>query len=212
MTRLYIPIKKGKKQISDFSEIKTVGDNVLYGCFSNCTDLKVLPSFSNLTTVGKYGLNSIFYNCTNITGTPSFPKLTTIDSYGLQYMFRECINISGTPSFPELMTIGGYAMSYMFVDCTNISGNIDFAKLETITGQYAMRSTFQRCTGINSISFPSLKSIGNKNDFNNMLSGVTGCTVHFPSNLQSVIGSWSDVTAGFGGTNTTVLFDLPATT
>jgi hypothetical protein len=45
-----------------------------------------------------------------------------------------------------------------------------------------------------------------------MLQGVTGCTVHFPSNLQSVIGSWSDVTARFGGTNTTVLFDLTATT
>lgn len=24
-------------------------------------------------------------------------------------------------------------------------------------------------------------------------------------------GAWTDVTAGFGGTNTTVLFDLPAT-
>ena len=44
-----------------------------------------------------------------------------------------------------------------------------------------------------------------------MLQGVSGCTVHFPSNLQSVIGSWSDVTNGFGGTNTTVLFDLPST-
>ena len=44
-----------------------------------------------------------------------------------------------------------------------------------------------------------------------MLRGVTGCTVHFPSNIQSVIGSWASVTGGFGGTNTTVLFDLPAT-
>ena len=44
-----------------------------------------------------------------------------------------------------------------------------------------------------------------------MLSGVTGCTVHFPSNLQSVIGSWTSVSAGFSGTNTTVLFDLTAT-
>ena len=44
-----------------------------------------------------------------------------------------------------------------------------------------------------------------------MLDGVTGCTVHFPSNIQSVIGSWASVTSGFGGTNTTVLFDLPAT-
>jgi hypothetical protein len=44
-----------------------------------------------------------------------------------------------------------------------------------------------------------------------MLSGVTGCTVHFPSNLQAVIGSWADVTAAFGGTNTTILYDLPQT-
>ena len=44
-----------------------------------------------------------------------------------------------------------------------------------------------------------------------MLQSVTGCIVHFSSNLQSVIGSWADVTAGFGGTNTTVLFDLTAT-
>ena len=44
-----------------------------------------------------------------------------------------------------------------------------------------------------------------------MLSGVTGCTVHFPSNLETVIGDWSSVTSGFGGTDTTVLFDLPST-
>ena len=44
-----------------------------------------------------------------------------------------------------------------------------------------------------------------------MLNGVTGCTVHFPSNLKSLMMYWSDVTRGFGGTNTIVLFDLPAT-
>lgn len=49
------------------------------------------------------------------------------------------------------------------------------------------------------------------NQFNYMLQGVTGCAVHFPSNLQSVIGSWTDVTAGFGVTNTIALFDLTAT-
>ena len=71
-----------------------------------------------------------------------------------------------------------------------------------------------RNTKITSLSFPALTqtSFGNyTNCFNNMLYCVTGCTVHFPSNLQSVIGSWSDVTKGFGGTNTTVLFDLTAT-
>jgi hypothetical protein len=64
------------------------------------------------------------------------------------------------------------------------------------------------------MSFPALTSTSfgsYTNQFNNMLRMVTGCTVHFPSNLQSVIGSWSDITAGFGGTNTVVSFDLPAT-
>jgi hypothetical protein len=45
-----------------------------------------------------------------------------------------------------------------------------------------------------------------------MLSGVSGAHVYFPSNLESVIGSWTDVTSGFGGTNTTVSFTLAATT
>ena len=78
-----------------------------------------------------------------------------------------------------------------------------------------MQRCFQNCTHLTSISFPALTStsFGSfTNQFNNMLYGVTGCTVHFPSNLQSVIGSWADVTNGFGGTNTTVSFDLPATT
>jgi hypothetical protein len=78
-----------------------------------------------------------------------------------------------------------------------------------------MGYAFQGCTKLKTLSFPALtsNSFGSyTNQFNNMLSGVTGCKVHFPSNLQSVIGSWSSVTSGFTGTNTTVLFDLPATT
>lgn len=43
---------------------------------------------------------------------------------------------------------------------------------------------------------------------NNVLSGVRSCTVHFPAAIQSTIGNWTSVQNGFGGTNTTVLFDL----
>jgi hypothetical protein len=86
--------------------------------------------------------------------------------------------------------------------------------LAEISGASAMHNTFYACTALTSVEFPALKSTSfgsYTNQFNSMLSGVTGCTVHFPSNLESVIGSWSSVTAGFGGTNTTVLFDLSAT-
>ena len=92
--------------------------------------------------------------------------------------------------------------------------NADVSGLESMPASGATKSIFAY-TKLSTLSFNSLKSTAfgsYTNQFNKMLQGVTGCTVHFPSNLQSVIGSWSDVTAGFGGTNTTVLFDLTATT
>ena len=73
--------------------------------------------------------------------------------------------------------------------------------------------TFTYCDNI-VVYFPALTSTSfgsNTNQFYQMFSVANSATVHFPSNLQSVIGSWSDVISGFGGTNTTVLFDLPAT-
>jgi hypothetical protein len=95
---------------------------------------------------------------------------------------------------------------------------IDLSSAEDLTrfalgGSASIGGAFAN-TSISNLSLPALKSTSfgsYTNQFNYMLKGVTGCTVHFPSNLQSVIGSWSSVTSGFGGTNTTVLFDLPAT-
>ena len=41
-----------------------------------------------------------------------------------------------------------------------------------------------------------------------MLTGVSGCTVHFPYCVKKIIQDWSDVTSGFSGSSTSVLFDL----
>ena len=109
---------------------------------------------------------------------------------------------------------GSSGMDYTFHGLTSLT-SVTFPSLVTLTGNKAMQRCFQYCTSLTSISFPALTSTSfgsYTNQFNTMLNGVTGCTVHFPSNLQSVIGSWSDVTAGFGGTNTTISYDLPATT
>jgi hypothetical protein len=84
-----------------------------------------------------------------------------------------------------------------------------------VNGSDAISGAFYGCASLTSVSFPALTSTSfgsYTNQFSDMLGDVDGCTVHFPSNLQSVIGSWSDVTSGFGGSRTTVLFDLPATT
>jgi hypothetical protein len=106
-----------------------------------------------------------------------------------------------------------------FINFTNLK-YVSFPKLKSIPtaaalgGSVGGGGTFTG-TQITELRFPSLNSnsFGSyNNQFRGMLARVNGCTVHFPSNLQSVIGSWTDVTSGFGGTNTIVLFDLPATT
>lgn len=100
------------------------------------------------------------------------------------------------------------------LESVDLSSLSDISTSMALSGSAAIGGAFAY-TAVTTLSFPSLNSnsFGSyTNQFNNMLRGVTGCTVHFPSNLQSVIGSWASVTSGFGGTNTTVLFDLPATT
>ena len=139
---------------------------------------------------------------------------TDIGSYAMYYSFYNCKSLTSV-DLSSLTTISGkYAMRNAFQSCTGLT-SVDLSSLTTISGGYAMYFAFYGCTRLTNISFPALTSTGigsYTNQFNNMLQGVTGCTVHFPSNLQSVIGSKPDVTKGFGGTNTTVLFDLPATT
>ena len=147
--------------------------------------------------------------------TWSLPSnVTDVKNYALYYAFYNCTGITSV-DLSSLTTIGGStAMSSAFYNCTGIT-SVDLSSLTTISGILAMSTAFSGCTSLTTLSFPALTSTSfgsYSNQFNNMLQGVTGCTVHFPSNLQNKIGSWSSVTSGFGGTNTTVLFDLPATT
>ena len=85
----------------------------------------------------------------------------------------------------------------------------NFYKLREV-GNYSFYVTFRNCPSLSELSFNSLQT-ATETSFNNMLLNNSNVTVHFPSNLQSTMSSWSDVLAGFGGTNTTILFDLPAT-
>lgn len=110
------------------------------------------------------------------------------------------------------------AMTRTFMNCTKIK-SVDFSNLKSldIRGN-TFKGTFANCQSLKNLSFPSLLSsnfeatLGDPpTHFTNMLSNVSNATVHFPSNLESVIGSSEDVQNGFGGTGTTVLFDLPAT-
>lgn len=195
---------------------------------------------SNATNLGEYALAYAFYSCPYITSADLSSLTTVSNPYSLYFIFRDCINLTSI-NLGSLVTISGsWALHNAFYGCTNLSSvdlsslttisgssgmnstfkncrltSMSFPKLSVLSNSYALRYAFQNCTPLTSVSFPALTSTSfgsYKDQFNSMLSGVTGCTVHFPSNLQSVIGNWTDVTGGFGGTNTTVLFDLPATT
>jgi hypothetical protein len=196
-----------------FSSLTNVGTCALDNCFASCTSLRTPPTFASVTSSGQSGFSQCFYGCTSLTTAPTFANLTTINDNGLMMSFYGCTSLTTAPTFSNLTSMTMMGLYNCFYNCTSLTGSITFTKLNSI-GMQGLASCFYN-TKITSLSFPALTSTSfgsYTNQFNSMLSRVTGCTVHFPSNLQSVIGSWSDVTRGFGGTNTTVLFDLPATT
>lgn len=215
------------------------GSNAFKNMFQGCTTLTTVNMSSLQSAAAAYGCQYMFQNCTGLVSF-DLSSLETIGSNtsACSNMFEGCTGLT-TANLGALKTISAAAVGGMFKGCTGIT-SINLSSLTTISAQYACDWMFQGCTGLTSavlhsltsikakeccvffrdctnltsVSFPSLtpSSFGSyDNQFRNMLNGVTGCTVHFPSNIQSTISSWSDVTGGFGGTNTTVLFDLPAT-
>ena len=224
----------------DLSNLTNVsGHYAMNLTFGYCTSLTSVD-LSNLTNVsGVYGLGTTLRGCTSLTSV-DLSKLTDVSgANGLSMLTADCTSLTSV-NLSSLTTISGTRSLYgIFYNCTSLT-SVDLSNLTNVSGQSGLSSAFRDCTKLTSlyfprlttatggynfeymaqnckylteISFPSLYEFGSKTTaFYNMLDGVTGCTVHFPSNLESVIGSWSDVTSGFGGTNTTVLFDLPATT
>ena len=135
---------------------------------------------------------------------------TSIGPSALYYAFYNCASLTSVDLSSLTTLTGSNALYYAFSGCTHLT-SVDLSSLTTLTGSYALANAFYGCTSLTSLSFPALttSSFGTAtNQFNNMLSRVRGCTVHFPAAIQSKIGSWSSVTNGFGGTNTTVLYDL----
>lgn len=199
-------------------EIKSGVSYVFNGCFEKNAELTSV-SFPKLKVISggvgnAFGTNSPFPQITT-TEMPALEEINT--TYSFNFYSRSKIQTVNFPSLKKLSNygFGSYSASTSaFYYCKSLT-TATFPVLEDLTGSsQAFKYAFASCTSLISVSFGGLKStsFGSKTGiFNKMLDGVTGCTVHFPSNLQSVIGSWSDVTDGFGGTNTTVLFDLPAT-
>lgn len=176
----------------------------------NASNLEEID-FSNLDEIsigGQYAFQYAFNACPKLSKI-DFPKLKNVrGQYCFSNAFFRCTNLVKA-EFPILETISGVqSMGAVFINCSSLS-SVNFNSLTNVTGSYAFSTAFSNCTSLKELRFPSLSSIGTSytNQFSNMLSGVTGCTVHFPSSIQSTIQGMSGY-PNFGGTNTTVLFDL----
>ena len=169
----------------DFNNVEVIsGQSAFSGCFRSATGGSV--SIKKLRVVSGYlAMSSTFWG----------------SSQDLDIDFSTIEELSG-----------GSCMNACFYDCQGVPEEISFDSLTSLNSM-ALTMCFVSST-VKVLYFPSLtsQSFGEYTDqFYGMLYLDENCVVHFPSNLQSVIGSWDDVVIGFHGTNTTVLFDLPAT-
>lgn len=190
---------------AEFPKLEEIGNNGLTNAFSNNSNL-VNISFPKLKKIGMNGLSSCFYN-TKVS-IVNFPDLEEVYSGGLSGAFTVC-GITSV-SMPKLRTAKGSAFSSCF-SSVRLLESISFPSLVNINEQYVFHYAFQNCSKMKNIYFPALtpESFGSyKNQFNYMLSVVSGCTVHFPYSIKNTIQDWADITSGFGGSNTSVLFDL----
>lgn len=188
----------------------SIGPSALYYAFNGCTGLTSVDLSSVTTVPGSYGLYYAFYNCKALTSV-DLSSLTEITGpSALYYAFCGCTRLTSVDLSSLTTVTGSSALYYAFNGCTHLT-SVNLSSLMTLTGSGALVYAFRNCTSLTSLSFPALtdSSFGSRTDqFNNMLSKVRGCTVHFPASIQSTIGGWPSVTGGFGGTNTTVLYDL----
>lgn len=188
----------------------SIGSHALYYAFYGCTGLTSVD-LSSLTTVpSSYALANTFYNCTGLTSVDLSSLTRVTASYGLYCAFYGCTKLTSVDLNSLTTVSGSNALANVFYGCTRLT-SVDLSSLTGLTGPSALSYAFRNCTSLTSLSFPALttSSFGSKtNQFNDMLTGVRGCTVHFPAAIQSTIGNWTSVKNGFGGTNTTVLFDL----
>ena len=193
-----------------FPSLTTIQAYSFDSTFSGCSGLTSV-SLSGITESKNNSLYSTFYNCTSLVSLDLSNLVTANASNSCKQLVYGCSSLT-ILNLDKLEELGSNAFQYGCYRCTSLT-SMSFPKLRVLDNS-AMQYAFYGCTSLTTLSFPALtsQSFGSyTNQFNSMLGGVTGCTVHFPSNLSSVIGSWSSVTNGFGGTNTTVLFDLPAT-
>lgn len=197
--------------------ISVQGSYTLQSAFSYCQGLTSVNLSSLEVLNGSYVANSMFSHCTNLTSVDLSSLVSISGSEAITSMFETCSKLSNI-NLSSLKTIDVASSSTL----GNAFGGtaittMDFASLETITGGRSLSGAFNGCPNLTDVYFRKLKSgfYTVKTVFQNLLYNVNGCTIHFPSNLDPNTGA-TDISGltgypNFGGTNTVLVFDQPAT-
>ena len=195
----------------DLSGLEVVNtSNAFSYAFQGCSGITSVD-LSNLSMCsGSSCFSNTFNSCINLTSI-SFPKLVKIEG-GFSSTFAGCTSLTNA-NFGSLVGLNSNsAMGSAFFNCTNLS-NVNISHLTKLVGS-ALGSTFRNCTSLTELSFNGLAYTATNinNAFSNTLQGCSNVTVHFPAEWQTAMAGYSNITNGLGGTNTTVLFDLPNVT
>lgn len=197
----------GIKNVSGLKLSSIEGNRALSNAFYSCKALTSVPFADTLETVtGSYGLGSTFKSCTGLTNV-TFSKLERVIANGMDSAFSGCTNLQSA-SFPALEHVGLYGLYSTFEKCTSLT-TVSFPVLTKLESNRSLAYAFSGCTSLTSISFPSLVVDASyaSDVFFYMLSGVTGCTLHFTAASEPYVKLLTGY-PNFNGTNTTVLFDL----
>lgn len=205
-----------------FPDVTGVYSEALSHAFERCINLTEVKFDKDMSPIQERAFYNAFAYCDRLYRADfSVRAVRTPEAFG--ETFKGCLSLREV-NFYNLERIVGDSTGTHYYDTffRTFYGSgietISFYKLSHISAHHAFREAFLNCGNLQHVYFPALKEVYYSyadahwdTQFYRMLFGCTNVTVHFPSNMQSVIGSWSDVQAGFGGTNTTVLFDLEAT-
>lgn len=223
----------------DLSSLQTItGQQAINNAFYGCTNLTTVDMGALTSINANNSANQCFSDCTSLTSvdlhsltyakniSSMFKNTTSLESIDLSALtnWYEGSNVfenSGIKSInlKNLTSLGGsgnYSASNIFKGCSRLE-KVKFESLTSVgnNGNWLPGQLFGQCTSLTEVAFYGVNNATFTNTsnicFESWLTGCTGVTVRFPMRVQTKLTTFSNVTSGLGGTNTTVLFDIVTT-
>lgn len=215
------------------------GNSYCQYMFENCTSLTSvdLSGLKSIIVTGTSAANSpvryMFEGCTNLQSV-DMSGIKIIGGLAALYEFlkgRANLTTFNLGSLEEISNSNScYAMCY---NCPRLT-TVDLSKLIMISGSNGLNDAFDSCSALTTMRFDSLRECSGSQALNRtfwwagvkdiyfpaMISDIqfntqtllntNNVNLHFPSNKASVVAAMTGY-PDFGGSNVTILYDLPAT-